>query len=52
MKQTNCEKHSKQLCSKCKYLGYCDRASVCDGNCGQCDITECENNQNNKKRSK
>lgn len=38
-----CEKHSKQLCSECKYLDCCDRASVCDGNCSHCDITDCEN---------
>ncbi len=45
-KQTNCEKHSKKQCTECKYLDCCDRASVCDGNCAHCDITDCENNQN------
>lgn len=44
--QTNCNNHSKKLCSECKYIECCDRASVCDGNCGQCDIYDCENNPN------
>lgn len=50
MKQPNCEKHSKQQCSKCKYLDQCDRASVCNGDCGRCDITDCENNPNYGRR--
>lgn len=49
MKQTNCEKHSKAICSECKYLDYCDRANVCDGDCGRCDITACENNNGESK---
>lgn len=48
----NCEKHSKKQCSECKHLDCCDRANVCDGNCGRCDITDCENNPNYKRSDK
>ena len=48
MKQINCEKHSKKLCGECKYLDSCDRSTVCDGDCGRCDIYDCENNPNNR----
>ncbi len=45
MNNKNCEKHSKKLCSECKYLDCCDRASVCNGDCGRCDIEGCENKE-------
>lgn len=40
----NCKKHSKLLCSQCRYFDQCDIAKRCDGVCYKCDIADCENN--------
>lgn len=45
-----CKLNSKKVCSNCPYLGYCDKANVCDGRCYECDITACENNPNYKEK--
>ncbi len=39
-----CRKDSKLYCQNCKFFTQCDRANVCMGDCGECDIVECENN--------
>lgn len=33
-----CELRSKKACSECKYIEFCDKAKVCDGDCGHCDL--------------
>ncbi len=48
---TNCEKHSKLICSECRHYDCCDIAKRCDGRCWNCDITECENNPEYKEKS-
>ena len=40
------EKNSKKTCMNCKHYEYCDRANRCNGDCGRCDDTTCENNPN------
>lgn len=46
----NCKKHSKLLCSQCRYFDQCDIAKRCDGICYKCDIADCENNPIYKER--
>ncbi len=41
-----CYLKSKKVCSKCPHVDYCDKATIYDGNCHRCDITNCENNPN------
>ncbi len=42
----DCTKQSKKICSTCKHCDYCDKPKLCDGNCKNCDIIDCENNPN------
>lgn len=43
-----CKQNSKKTCMNCKHYEYCDRANHCNGDCGRCDDTTCENNPNYK----
>ena len=47
-----CEKNSKKTCMNCKHYEYCDRANRCNGDCGHCDDTTCENNPKYKEKNK
>lgn len=39
-----CRTDSKKYCMACRHYDYCDRANRCNGDCGNCDVTDCENN--------
>ena len=43
-----CKQNSKKTCMNCKHYEYCDRANLCNGDCGHCDDDTCENNPNYK----
>lgn len=41
-----CKNYSKNHCMNCPHSDYCDIPNLCNGDCKNCDITNCENNPN------